>query len=779
MEMKKGCLKHPTSNIHPRTPNGGISRAFASLEVGCSRLDVRCFFFSLFLLLCFPARAAEEFGDISVSAAAMFTGNTFHGYGEMRVTLENHSHSKAHVVTLAFPNNAYNNGNSLGRLARSVKLGPEAREVVSLFQPPLPANGDGNIRVEVDGRHEGEVRAPNANNHCNFNSRGGQAATVFISRSLDYDAVQRVFQANSGAFTAAKAVGAPDTSGSRQPTAWMPDTRRGGQTNWLELDYATPQTVNKVVIYIANSPPNLSGVVELIGTSGTNIVKIPMSSGKNTSGSSGWQTELSFSTTVEPVKSVRLNFGKAPPYNIAIDAVQIAGPTGTQWASDARASSDNSASARSYAPGRVNADSIESLRAESPVSEWGENWLAYSPFDAVVLNAADMAAMSPAVLAAIGDYLSAGGNVVLSGKTDLPAVWHPAQKKNLRDGVEYNVGFGRCFAFSSENPAVLDSKSVQTLRDAVREAARYWQTLPADSGAANAAMPVVENIKIPTRGIVVIMLAFIIIIGPVNIIYLNRRKRRTWMLWTIPAISFATTLLVFAYSLLREGITPDTRIAGLTVIDQASHHVTTIGATAFYCPLTPSGGLHFDYETEATPLVSHGYGSGTSREVDWTQSQHFSRGWVSARVPVHFHLRKSETRRERIQVVNENGKLQVVNGLGAPIKSLWVADADMNIYAATSVAAGQKAGLIPSPQSQPAERSGVNGLWHEITYVARPDPLDGGAGKFLTPNSYIAVLDGNPFIENALGSASSPKRTKSSAIVFGILDSAETGGGVK
>src|ERR1035437_8969717 len=782
MEMKKGCLKHPTSNIQPRTPNGGISRAFASLEVGCSRLDVRCFFFSLFLLLCFPARAAEEFGDISVSAAAMFTGNTFHGYGEMRVTLENHSHSKAHVVTLAFPNKAYNNGNSLGRLARSVKLGPEAREVVSLFQPPLPANGDGNIRVEVDGRHEGEVRAPNPNSHCNFNSRGGAAATVFISRSLDYDAVERVFQASRGAFTAAMAVGPPDAKGyGMQANAGVADVRRYGLTNWLELDYATPQIVDKISIYNTQSPTS-SGFITLVGTSGTNIVKVPMSSGRtgsSVSGGPGWTTELSFLATSEPVKTLHLNFEKTPPSSVAIDAVEISGPSGRQWASDARASSDNSASARSYAPGRVNADSIESLRAESPVSEWSENWLAYSPFAAVVLNAADMAAMSPAVLAAIGDYLSAGGNVVLSGKTDLPAVWHPAQKKNLRDGVEYNVGFGRCFAFSSENPAVLDSKSVQTLRDAVREAARYWQTLPADSGAANAAMPVVENIKIPTRGIVVIMLAFIIIIGPVNIIYLNRRKRRTWMLWTIPAISFATTLLVFAYSLLREGITPDTRIAGLTVIDQASHHATTIGATVFYCPLTPSGGLAFDYETEATSLVSHGYGSGTSREVDWTQSQHFSRGWISARVPGHFHLRKSETRRERIQVVNENGKLQVVNGLGAPIKSLWVADADMNVYAATSVAAGQKAGLIPSPQSQPAERSGVNGLWHEITYVARPDPLDGGAGKFLTPNSYIAVLDGNPFIENALGSASSPKRTKSSAIVFGILDWAETGGGVK
>jgi hypothetical protein len=727
---------------------------------------------SFLFLLAFSARAAEEFGDVSVSAAAMFTGNTFHGYGEMRVTLENHSHSKAHVVTLIFPNNAWDNGNSLGRLTRSVKLEPEAREIVSLLQPPLPANGDGQIRVAVDGRHEGEVRAPNANGHCNSNSRGEQA-TVLISRSLDFDAVERVFQANRGAFTAAMAIGAPDATGSGyQPTTWMPDTRRGSVANWLDLDYASPQPVTKITVFNTQSPTSV-GSISLIGVAGTNVANIPMSSGRNSSSGHGWRIEYDFPTTSEPVKTVRLDFGKTPAYSIAIDAVEISGPAGSQWAAAARASSDNSASAPSYLPGRVNADSVESLRAESPVSEWSENWLAYSPFEAIVLNAADMNSLSPAVLAAIGDYLSAGGNVVLSGKTDLPAAWHPAQKKNLRDGVEFDVGFGRCFAFRSENPAMLDAKSVQTLRDAVRETARYWQTLPADSGAANAAMPVVENIKIPTRGIVVIMLAFIIVIGPVNIYLLNRRQRRTWMLWTIPAISFATTLIVFAYSLLREGVTPDTRIAGLTLIDQTSHHATTIGATAFYCPLTPSSGLHFEFGTEATPLVSRGYGSGTSREMDWTQSQHLTRGWISARVPAHFHLRKSETRRERIQVVNENGKLQIVNGLSAPIKSLWVADADMNVYQATGVAAGEKAGLIPSLQSSPSEKSGANGLLREITYAARPDSLDANAAKFLTPNSYLAVLDGNPFIENALGAAASPKRTKSSAVVFGILEAPE------
>jgi hypothetical protein len=714
--------------------------------------------------------AADDFGDVTASASAMYSGNTFHGYAEIRVALENHSPGKAHVVTLVFPNVAWNNGNTLRRVSRTVRLEPNAREIALLLRPPLPANSDGNLRVEVDGQREGQIRAPNANNHCNYNSRGRPAATVFISRSLDYDAVEKLFQADHGAFTASMAVGPPNASGGGyQSTTWMPDVRSYSKTNWLELDYATPQAVSSIEIYNVRSPTS-PGLVELIGVGGTNIATISMSSGGTRPGSSGWVNEFSFTTTSEPVKTVRLSFWRVPPGNIGIDAVQISGPAGPQWATAARASSDNSASAGAYAPGGAAADAVESLRAESPVSEWSENWLAYSPFDGMVLNAEDLSALPPAVLAAIGDYLQAGGNVVLAGQTGLPVAWHPVQKRQLPDGMEFKVGFGRCFTFPVENLAQLSTNSVEALKTSVRDAARYWQGLPDDSAAANAALPVVTSLKIPTRGLVILMLAFIILIGPVNIIYLGRRKRRAWMLWTIPAISFATTMLVFAYSLLREGITPDTRIAGLTLIDQASRHATTIGATAFYCPLTPSGGLQFDYDTEATPLVRSGYGSGTSREVDWTEAQHLQHGWVSARVPAHFHLRKSEARRERIQIVNQAGKLQMVNGLGVPIQTLWYADANMKIFEANNVDAGGKGALVLSSQSATSEKSGPEGLLRDIGYAASTHSLYYGIGNYLLPNSYIAVLDGNPFIENALGGAASAKRTKSSSVVFGILE---------
>ena len=461
------------------------------------------------------------------------------------------------------------------------------------------------------------------------------------------------------------------------------------------------------------------------------------------------------------------------PGNIAIDAVQISGPSGSAWASDARASSDNSAQASSYSHGGSQEESTESLRAELPVSAWSENWLAYTPFDAVVLDAADFGSMPSAVLAAIGNYLQAGGNVFVFGPGNLPPAWLSAQKKPVEDGVEYRVGLGTCFVAATKNFSTLDPKTLQYLRNAINIAAHYWQSLPDDSSAANAAFSVVGNVKIPVRGIVLIMLAFVVTIGPVNIILLNRRKRRTWMLWTIPAISVVTTLLVFAYSLLREGITPNTRIAGLTVLDQAGHHATTVGATAFYCPLTPNGGLHFEYETEVTPLVHVGYDrSGSSREVDWTQAQHFGRGWVSARVPAHFHLRKSESRRERLQIENQAGKLEAVNGLGAPIKSLWYADAGGKVYHAGNVAAGQTASLVPSGNSRVSDQLGAGEFLRAIGFATQSTWLD-SPERFLLPGTYIAVLDGNPFIENALGPAASPKRTRTTAVVYGILDSPE------
>src|SRR5471032_1141819 len=83
------------------------------------------FFFILHSSFFISRCLADDFGDISVDANAIYTGNTFHGYAEMRVNLQNRSHGKSHVVTLVFPNNTYGAyGNSITRLSRTVTVAP-------------------------------------------------------------------------------------------------------------------------------------------------------------------------------------------------------------------------------------------------------------------------------------------------------------------------------------------------------------------------------------------------------------------------------------------------------------------------------------------------------------------------------------------------------------------------------------------------------------------------------------------------------------------------------
>jgi hypothetical protein len=716
-----------------------------------------------------PVGAADSFGDVSVDADAMYTGSTFHGYAETRVTLENHSSEKSHVVTLYYPDHAWNNyGNSISRISRKVVIEPGAREMISLLQPPLQALGDGQIHVDVDRQWSGVVHAPNGGNHCN-NSVAGIVPNVLVSRSLNFNATEKLFQGQTvkTGFTAAMATGVPDCiPGGQPPEAWMPDNRTAATDHWLELDYATPQPVTTVKIFSPN-PLRASGYLNLISSAGTNVARFSLAAGAASSVATGWLLEFSAPTNAAPAKTMRLEFEKTPASFIAIDAVQISDAKASQYAKAARASSDNSWSFTGRFRGGSPAGS-QCLRAESSVPDWSQDWLAYTPFDVVALDQSDLNTIPPGVLDALSDYLQAGGTIVIFGQDQLPAVWHTLAAQAIPGGTKVSVGFGHCFLFSQSDPAAA-YRAADFLGDHLRQRVAYWQALPWDEEQANQALQIVDSLKVSPRGIVIIMLLFIIAIGPVNIIMLNRMKRRTWMLWTIPAISLATTGVVFVYSLLREGITPDARIASITLIDQNTHHAATIGGTAFYCPLTPGGGLNYEYGTELTPLVSNE--SGTSREMDWSQSQHLQHGWVEARVPAYFHVRKSGTARERLELENDNGNLQIVNGLGAGIKSLWLADSRKRLYRAEKVPAGAQAVLTwDKSAEQPGSQAGPAALLENQTFATHEETLEGTAQRFLSPGTYIAILDSNPFIENGLGAAAKNSRTRQSAIVYGVLD---------
>jgi hypothetical protein len=756
----EGRSEFPRPGTNARKPKFGL-RTSGFFRISDFGLRVSL---TLLLASAIPGRAADRFGDITVAPQVMHMAETQHGYHEFRVHLENHSSKAGHKVTLTYPAFPFPFGNSIRALGRTVSIGPNSRVVVPLWQPALPSQGNGMMRIAVDGREVGSVTIPNANRHATrphfVSGQEEIRPALLVSRSLNQDEILK--GVHGSAYSPAMAIGPPDASApslDALPASWVPDPSSAGP-QWLELDFDPPIPIEQVRIFeTGNRSPRKQEIVLLDAAAGE-LLRVNKPSVPRTG--RGSSVDITFPLTTEPVKTVRLEFLSTGAGNVAgVDAVQVAGPAGTRWAAAARASS-------SRRGGGAGADQIL-LRAELPVNDWSENWLSYTSYDGILLAEQDLSSMAPAVLSSLWRYAETGGDLYVFGKLEIPEPWRRSGTRSSRGVMQYDVGLGRCFVFQQQNLGLVTPAEMKLIASAAEARTRFWRSLPKDQ-KINAAFQVVPNAELPIRGIIFIMLGFIIVIGPANLIVLSRLKRRIWMLWTIPAISFLTCVAVFSYLTLREGVSPFVRLESVTVLDQVNRRATSFGLEAFYCPLTPSRGLTFSYETEVTSLVQLGdRRSGSAREIDWTEAQHLLRGWVEARVPAHFLVRKSETRRERLQWDGATGQPLVVNGLGAAIRTLRLADHSGRVFSGSNIAPGAQATLTLSsePLLKGAPREPLHALFYRTALGGHSAALDTQGLSYLRPGAYLAELETSPFLENGLEAKSAQIQQR--AWVYGIL----------
>jgi len=405
--------------------------------------------------------------------------------------------------------------------------------------------------------------------------------------------------------------------------------------------------------------------------------------------------------------------------------------------------------------------------SELPVSAWSDNWLGYSCYNGVVVSASDMEVMPASVKSALLKYVQCGGSLTVLGSWHKSGDWETQQVSMGQLRVGY-IHFGLIINYEQNDITGWDQETWKSL------VYDLWKMNPVTTNRnmsiseANLFFPVIESLGVPVKGLFIVVLIYGIIIGPVNIFVLSRRKKQLLLLWTTPAIAVVATLAVFAYAFFAEGWRGRVRTEAITILDEPSHTATTVGVTAYYCPVTPRRGLHFDYETEVTPLGTTGTTTGRARTIDLTRDQHFNSGWIVARVPAHFILRKNRTRRERLQFSeNESKQLMVLNGLGADISTLWYADTDGRIYYAENIPAGTKSAIEKSP-GRSLSGTFNGGVWREIMntswgqarnrVIAEPE-------RYLRPDSYIAVMDDVVFVEE---SDMNLKEKTYFSIVFGM-----------
>lgn len=373
---------------------------------------------------------------------------------------------------------------------------------------------------------------------------------------------------------------------------------------------------------------------------------------------------------------------------------------------------------------------------------------------------------------ALWQYVECGGVLWVAGTAQLADGW---QGVGGQDALVYQPGFGLCIVVPAE-PAGWKEDIKQLMRTACSQTATPFRS-DRTVIQANDKLPVVDDIGIPVRGLFVLMVVFVILIGPVNLTLLARWKKRLWLLWTVPAISAVTVLLVYGYMLVAEGWSRHQRTELLTIKDERSGRATTIGWTSYYSPITPGDGLRFRPDTELTlegefdDQDERRYGGrrrgSRSCTLEWGQDQHLQRGWLRARLPAHFLVRKNEARQERVLIRdNKDGTFTATNALGgtATITRLRFADAEGRLHVGESIPPGGQQTLTNTGTSiEKASR-----LWRQLfvgDWLEGMRQLRSEPEYYLLKRTYLAEIEDTPFLEDGL----EVRYRRCKSVVLGIL----------
>lgn len=390
-------------------------------------------------------------------------------------------------------------------------------------------------------------------------------------------------------------------------------------------------------------------------------------------------------------------------------------------------------------------------RAEVEADAWPDDWLFFAAFDAVALASADVPRLPGPALEALVRYAECGGQVIIFGDATPPKGWEARTPERDEFGARYPVGFGS-WAIRPMLTATADAAWANDLQNRLRESRDRHPTLSTQLSPAFA----LQQARIPLKAAALTIALFAVLAGPLNLAFVICRQRRLWLLWTTPLLGVLFSLAVIGVFVLGEGVRSRGVLQAVTLLNEGTRRATTLAIEGLYCPLPPRGGVTYDGDWQVTPLGTAD--ERLSRELDLSAGQCFRRGWVRSRLPAGFALRGSRHAAERLPLRREGDALVAVNGLGAPIERLAVADSAGQLWAARDLAPGAEARLERLP-----EGSGVvvtpAWLWEQRRW---PEPVKTTLWQ-PERGQYLAVLKESAFIRPRLPRA----HYKQAALVIG------------
>lgn len=341
-------------------------------------------------------------------------------------------------------------------------------------------------------------------------------------------------------------------------------------------------------------------------------------------------------------------------------------------------------------------------KAPMPVSEWPTDSRAYGNPALIVLDSKDQ--VSPQLREALRLAVARGGRVVVLVMGNDPWPKYAGTEVKGR-AFEEKTGFGswvvlrtsavdsnprwkdfvrRKHAAAQRGKWKSDYKRIKWHEKALGD---YLRALPQENFTVKT--PVLPVPPIPLGMLTLIMVCFVALIGPVNYFMLKKYHSEIWCLVTIPVLSLLFTGAVILGVFFKEGFSSTGKSFVETLLDQRTGLIAARGGFSIYSPRSV-GDFRFNGD-DMLFFVDPGKLRG---EIN--NGYTFAPSLLRTRMTLNYIVSRSGYCSEKLAVTEKNGTMEVVNGLGVKLDSLYVKGRDGKIFKlASPLEAGARQLLQP------------------------------------------------------------------------------------
>lgn len=338
------------------------------------------------------------------------------------------------------------------------------------------------------------------------------------------------------------------------------------------------------------------------------------------------------------------------------------------------------------------------------------DWRAYAGYISVILSDAEWRTMEPGARVALAHYARSGGSLLVvvpdeASASTLPAF--PVADDPKRPG---RVGFGKATTLAKAN---LNEKNLL--------AARYHESIDENSRAT----PSGETIRLwksdapeyfPARSshftgflMLIVLVAFAILIGPVNLFVFAPAKKRHRLFFSVPVIALSTSLILLVFVLLSDGLGGkghrflliENRPADGENVNHIVQYQTSRCGVLFNTGFTTGVSATIqnlgidDYE-------SYSGSSGEKKEIIAEADNLEGNGsWFVSRTSQNYRLAATVPGRGRIELRGAGTTAILTSTFAYPLEALWFRDKEGKWWKTGPLRMGEPVGVTEVTSTQP------------------------------------------------------------------------------